>query len=469
MATSVDGGKTCRCLVTMDCGHMLTPFAGTKYANNPLLSEEPPEIHVTGFRDPFLAPWPAMDKLRGTPGKLYGLISGGIHDLGPRTFLYEVDPKDLTKWTYLHPLTTDVPVGYLPSVKWAGDFGANWECTNFVSLRAHDGTQRELVFTGTEGGKHRPWRDEHYRKQSQEAPRRDPSYANWFIGNLAAAGATSEVRMDIGPTGMIDWGVFYASSSFPAPDGRTVVWGWMQEPDVSDGLLKERGWTGCMGIPREIYLQEISGVIGAFSSPLDTIASFGLEPQTGASSDAHTVYTLGIRPIIETDQLRKDIVYDHPAGPINSTVRCFKTLPAACEIRCILEISKATKDVSFILRHNDDLSIKTSIVFDPHAETLQVIRELSTDRTDISTAPEIGSHTLLRLQSGDGTEERFEPLRLTIYLDHDVIELFANDRFALSTRVYTPPQYTGFSIAAKGDVEVQDLKVWEMGSMGLVR
>ncbi|GFZ43057.1 LOW QUALITY PROTEIN: hypothetical protein JCM24511_00775 [Saitozyma sp. JCM 24511] len=46
-----------------------------------------------------------------------------VHDFGLRTFLYAVDPTNLAKWTYLHPLVEDIPPNFVRSEKWAGCLG----------------------------------------------------------------------------------------------------------------------------------------------------------------------------------------------------------------------------------------------------------------------------------------------------------------------------------------------------------
>ena len=49
---------------------------------------------------------------------------------------------------------------------------------------------------------------------------------------------------------------------------------------------------------------------------------------------------------------------------------------------------------------------------------------------NINTATVHGTHTLFRLTTG------LEPLKLRIFFDATFLEIFANDRFALSTHLY---------------------------------
>lgn len=70
-----------------------------------------------------------------------------------------------------------------------------------------------------------------------------------------------------------------------------------------------------------------------------------------------------------------------------------------------------------------------------------------------------------RHMDGPTHETRIEPLRLRVFLDHDVVEVFANDRFALATRVYTEAVHTGISLASQGGGWLESLAVWTMKGM----
>jgi beta-fructofuranosidase len=132
--------------------------------------------------------------------------------------------------------------------------------------------------------------------------------------------------------------------------------------------------------------------------------------------------------------------------------------PLAAEIRLDLDISLETRSVSLAVRHDRDRAIQTVITFDIQQELITIDRSRSTDRKDINIAPEQGPFTLFRFANG-----QIEPLQMTILLDHDVLEVFANERFALATRVYTEAEHSGISIASDGPVVVREAKVCEMG------
>ena len=136
MARSIDGGKTWE-----------------KFAGNPILPSEPSGIDVTGWRDPYVSSWPSMASFMDLPANstLFGIISGGIRNVTPTTFLYAIDSTDLTKWRYVGPLV-DLGHNKRPS-RWSGDLGKNWEVTNFLTLEDEKdpSIKKNFLIMGTEG------------------------------------------------------------------------------------------------------------------------------------------------------------------------------------------------------------------------------------------------------------------------------------------------------------------------------
>lgn len=114
---------------------------------------------MTGWRDPFLAPWPTVSCLLHKPEEtVYMIISGGLLHRGPTIFLYSLssaspsDPDSPTSgWTYLGPLIRPTPRPKQPGSGWTGDRGWNWECAGFFPLRV-DGTEdRDVMIVSSQG------------------------------------------------------------------------------------------------------------------------------------------------------------------------------------------------------------------------------------------------------------------------------------------------------------------------------
>lgn len=115
------------------------------------------------------------------------------------------------------------------------------------------------------------------------------------------------------------------------------------------------------------------------------------------------------------------------------------------------------------LRHNDDHSISTMIVYDPAAATMTVDRSksvLAEDAKHYDTRPEVAPHTLFRLKGSDG-KVTLERLEILVILDHSVVEIFVNGRTAMTTRIYTgqEPDCDGISISLGGHV-LNEAKLW---------
>ncbi|KAK3081797.1 hypothetical protein LTS18_002558 [Coniosporium uncinatum] len=248
VAVSEDGGKT---WIKPEC--------------NPILRGEPQGVQVTGWRDPSLSAWEEMDRVRGEKS-LYGVVNGGIKDCGPTSFLYAVKPDNLLDWRYLEPLL-DLPRNFGPSKWWCGDWGVNLECTNFMSL-AGTNSSRNFLITGAEGDREKDWVKS--APPVSDVPSRDVRWSLWMSGTPVMTDHGPQLKHDFG--GILDHGIFYAASSLEDPvSQRRVVWGWLPEEDCPESHCVQRRFNGCLSVPRELFLQELSGVVDTLCTPLSEI------------------------------------------------------------------------------------------------------------------------------------------------------------------------------------------------------
>ncbi|KAI1619807.1 glycosyl hydrolase [Exophiala viscosa] len=416
MATSHDGGATWQ-----------------KSENNPILEGEPAEMSVTGFRDPFVSAWPALDRLRGEQA-LYGLISGGVTGAGPTTFLYAVEPERLGKWKYLGPLV-DIPARKQSSEKWSGNFGTNWECVNFVTLQS-DSVSRDFLIIGAEGDVER----KHILDGTLPPglPARTIRQNLWMSGYLD----TTVDAVKFHPTfdGFLDHGCYYAANSFvDSRSGRRILYGWIPEEDCSLDYAHEKGWNGSLAVPREIFLLKIDRVTRALRSPLHEISSMSFVED---HSESLTLITLGIRPFSEMSSIRENCrqarvfpQFSLPSLEHQSRHLC-RTSHSAWSLQTVVAVSTDCDSVALYIRHNEDLSIRTTIIVSLVEETITVERTASSLREDVNKCPEQGPFTLFEAVDHHG-ERHWEKLHLDIVSDGDVLEIFANNRFALATMVYS--------------------------------
>lgn len=76
-------------------------------------SADAPNPPTAGFRDPYVFHSPELVALlgnstQGASGSLWSTISGGVHDAGPKLWLYrQTEDGDVTRWTYLGPLVEE--------------------------------------------------------------------------------------------------------------------------------------------------------------------------------------------------------------------------------------------------------------------------------------------------------------------------------------------------------------------------
>jgi beta-fructofuranosidase len=173
----------------------------------PVIAEPPSGMKVTGFRDP--CPWREADGW-------YMAVGSGERVRGGCALLYR--SQDLRKWEYLHPLAWGKPNG-LKAVN-PCDSGEMWECPDFFEVNG----QHCLLYS-TEGK------------------------VLWTTGDYDRR----EHRYTAKKQGLLDHGAFYAPKSFVAPDGRRILWGWIQETrPVAE--YAAAGWAGVMSLPRVLTI-----------------------------------------------------------------------------------------------------------------------------------------------------------------------------------------------------------------------
>lgn len=178
-----------------------------------------------------------------------------------------------------------------------------------------------------------------------------------------------------------------------------------------------------------------------------------------------TVETLGIRPIPELTRLRpsRPIVLDLIALPnVKDTNYLTPARGVSWEVEAGISIRDGCDAVGLFIRHNEDYKTHTRIEFLPASEEIVVVREASNSAPDINKCDERGPFTLFRSQNGGNDE--VESLQLRIFCDNDLVEIYANDRFALSTTIYQDNREALLiSLFATGSSEsavFQKVKIW---------
>lgn len=208
--------------------------------------------------------------------------------------------------------------------------------------------------------------------------------------------------------GTVDFGAYYAARTMLDRDGNRILWGWIPEtrPEKEH---KAAGWAGVMSLPRVL-----------------TLAPDG---------------TLRMAPSPAVETFRGELV--QVRGPLDSAPAA-KSL-AAMRIRNLA----AELEVTFVPDANHPFSLELRSEADEPFATLAYRPEGTGGDLSINK-----THAVLAAPAG-------QPLRLRLFVDGSVLELFANDTAAITERVYTAPQ-TPLKIAPRPRSAVTEIAVWPM-------
>ncbi|WP_265112232.1 GH32 C-terminal domain-containing protein [Halosolutus halophilus] len=237
----------------------------------------------------------------------------------------------------------------------------------------------------------------------------------YYLGTYDA----DEGSFDLDRSGLLDHGDFYAPQSLRDDDGRWLMWGWVKE-DRDASAQWDAGWSGTLSLPRHVDLD----------------------------ADGR----LRQRPAPELTALREA----HVHGETTTLTDDHRSLPVtghALEIGAEIRIEDAD-EFGFVVRESPDNEEETLIRY-TRESTVVVDRAGSSLDPRASNAP-----VSMPVSPVD------DSLSLRLFVDGSVLELFANDRHCLTTRIYpTREESDGVSMyAAGGSATLEELDVWELGS-----
>jgi len=183
---------------------------------------KPPDLAITGFRDPCV--W--------REGREWLLALGsGIKGKGGAVLLYQ--SPDLRHWTYLHPLIEGVGTGK-PAPNPVAN-GEMWECPDFFPL----GDRHALLYA--------------------------------TMGKvLWKTGAYQDRRFIVEKEGVVDFGSYYAAKTMLDAHGNRVLWGWIPEkrPETE---YRAAGWAGLMSLPRTLAIGKDGGLEMSIAPPVERL------------------------------------------------------------------------------------------------------------------------------------------------------------------------------------------------------
>jgi beta-fructofuranosidase len=220
--------------------------------------------------------------------------------------------------------------------------------------------------------------------------------------------------------GVVDAGSpFYAPQSFVDATGRRLMFGWLMEAR-SDAAQRDAGWSGVMSLPRVITMQGDGTLAFSVAPEVESLRGRCLEVQPG-------------KGIIDLDGLPGD----------------------ALEIRAVFSGAGA-EEIGVDIRCAPDDSEATLVRWNAASRTLSL--DTRTSSLDPDVTGELASATVDLADN--------EPLTLRIFVDRSVVEIYANERIALSGRVY-PAREDSLHVRAIGaDRLCQTITFYEMMPAG---
>ena len=221
--------------------------------------------------------------------------------------------------------------------------------------------------------------------------------------------------------GRMTWvdNTYFAPEALVDDRGRQIMWAWLTD---NPGDETAKGWSGVYGLPRSLWLGEDG--------------------------------TLRMRPVKELEMLR---CHEHEQtwGDVTLADGEAKKLENVVGDSCELDVTidpKTARHCGVKVRASVDGEEETLLYYD--AELKNLVFDATRSGID-------GRRTLERapLELKDG-----EPLRLRVFVDKSVVEIYANDRQAICRRVY-PGRNDSLGVvlfANDGEAVFSRVKAWEI-------
>jgi len=253
-----------------------------------------------------------------------------------------------------------------------------------------------------------------------------PLYALYFVGTYADQRFTPALvrKLDFGDTH------FYAPRTLLDHRGRRIMWGWISEAR-SEEAQRAAGWSGVMSLPRVLSMRR----------------------------DA----SLGIEPAPEVALLRARHYHLRHVDLTPTSPGILEGLRGDC-LEIIVEFepwhvgdSGVAQQFGIAVRCSPDGAEQTQILYDRHARRLAIDRERASLSRDVDRGRQEG-----RLEVSAG-----ESLRLHIFVDRSVVEVYANGRACITSRIY-PSRADSLGLhplALGGRIGIGSMDVWQMNSI----
>lgn len=220
--------------------------------------------------------------------------------------------------------------------------------------------------------------------------------------------------------GRMTWvdNTYFAPEALVDDKGRQIMWAWLTD---NPGDEKAQGWSGVFGLPRSLWLGEDG--------------------------------TLRMRPVKELEMLRcAPLTWEDVELAEGENKLLTGVVGDSCELKIAVDPSSRAPQVGVKVRASADGKEETLLYYDRQAGELvfDATRSGAQGRREVERAP-------LDLKAG-------ETLRLRVFVDKPIVEVFANNRQAICRRVYPSCRDSlGVVLFAQGGkAEFSRVRAWEM-------
>jgi beta-fructofuranosidase len=223
---------------------------------------------------------------------------------------------------------------------------------------------------------------------------------------------------------LVHGGCFYAPQVLRENQGRSIMWGWLME-GRSKSLSQEAGWSGVMSLP--IIVAPLSG------------GGLSLEPAPELTTlrEKHWRYKG-----LELSGARNLVLEDIRDDCLEMIVECEpgQHCEFGVKVRC-----------------SPDGQEQTCLLYQSESQHFNIEREQSSVNPDVNRE---NSSVVVEADPG-------EVLKLHIFLDRSVVEVFVNERCYLASRIY-PERRDSLGLelfVRRGRVRVRSLDIWHLASI----
>jgi len=219
---------------------------------------------------------------------------------------------------------------------------------------------------------------------------------------------------------------FYAPQIFKDDKDRVLMFGWLRELTKKE-FHEEQGWAGVMSLPRILDVENNE---------------------------------LKVNVIPEINKLRSSLLLDVSDIEItDEKTFCLKDMEQnSVEIDALINLID-TDFFKMVLLFSDLTDENINIGYDKNEKTFFV-------DTVNSSLYETHHKTLIKEKMDIENNEIF----MQIFVDNSVIEIFLNNKFSFSLRVY-PSKFTGLNLSFlvnNGKLKIKRLSLWEMKNIWLI-